>query len=88
MAANKKITLDDLAAMVQNGFCDMENKFDGKIGSIGQKIERIENDLGLLKEGQERIELRLCNVAYHFEFAELEKRVTILEQKNRAKSGK
>ena len=68
---------DSLARMVKNGFDDM-----------GGKIEKIQTDIELLKQGEERIELRLTNDPYRFEVVDLRKRVLILEEKVGIKSGK
>ncbi len=69
-----KITIDKLAVMINNGFVGMERRFD--------KVEKeIKKDIGELKDGQERIELRLTNVAYRFELQELQARVDVLEKK-------
>ncbi|MCL5666941.1 MAG: hypothetical protein M1383_04200 [Patescibacteria group bacterium] len=72
--SGKKITLDDLAAMVAEGFSGMATKDNLK--SMATKA-----DIAKLEQGQEDIKLRLDNVAYRFELVELQKRVTRLEQK-------
>ncbi|MFA5954095.1 MAG: hypothetical protein WC817_00980 [Patescibacteria group bacterium] len=43
---SNKVTIDDLAVMINKGF------------------EKVEKDIDELKKGQDRIELRLDNVAY------------------------
>ena len=67
--SNDKMTIDDLAVIVKEGF-------DG----VTDKLDKLETDVTGLKEGQERIELRLDNVAYRFELVALEQRVKTLEQ--------
>ncbi len=65
---NKKI--DDLAIAVKKGFDGMDRHFDENAREhkiIHQKLEDIE--------------LRLSNVAYRFEFEDLDKRVKKLETK-------
>lgn len=39
---------------------------------VKEGFERVEKDMDDLKQGQERIELRLDNVAYRFELVALE----------------
>ena len=48
--------IETLAEMVANGFHDM-----------GERIGAMQQDIGLLKQGQERIEMRLNNVVYRSE---------------------
>ena len=50
--------IETLAEMVANGFHDM-----------GERIGAMQQDIGLLKQGQERIEMRLNNVVYRTEQA-------------------
>jgi len=77
---NKKITMEDLAGMVQRGFSGLEDKMAMKADT-----NRIENNLKILSENNTRehkdIKLRLDNVAYRFELVELQKRVEVLEKK-------
>jgi len=77
---NKKITMEDLAGMVQRGFSGLEDKMAMKVDT-----NRIENNLKILSENNTRehedIKLRLDNVAYRFELVELQKRVEVLEKK-------
>lgn len=70
----KKITIEDLAMMVKNGFDEAEKKG-------GERFDKLEKRLGDLEQGQEEIKLKLDNVAYRFELVELQKRVEILEKK-------
>jgi hypothetical protein len=44
-------------------------------------LGKLKADVDILKEGQERIELRLANVAYRFEIVDLQSRVQALEEK-------
>jgi hypothetical protein len=70
----KKITIDGLAAMVQK-------EFSASHSEISELRTELKNDIGELKEGQERIELRLANVAYRFGVVDLQSRVQVLEEK-------
>ena len=47
---------------------------------IKDGFDGVTKDIDELKKGQERIELRLDNVAYRFELVALEKRVEKLEK--------
>ena len=66
--------IDESAMMVNNGFNETQ-----KIINDNQK-ENIRR-FNLLESGQEDIKLRLDNVAYRFEFIELQSRVKRLEKK-------
>jgi len=66
----KNITVDDLAAMVAQGFNSIDKRFDG-----------VDGRLKSLEDGQEEIKIRLDNVPYKFEMKELEKRVSFIEKK-------
>jgi archaellum component FlaC len=91
MAKTKKTTLDDLARMVKVGFDETGKRLDGvekrldgvekRLGGGEKRLNGVEGEIESLKEGQERIELRLSNVAYRFELLELQGRVKILEEK-------
>lgn len=72
-----KITIDRLAVMIQNGFIGVDKRFE----EVDKRFDKIEKDINGLKDGQERVELRLTNVAYRFELQELQARVGILEKK-------
>ncbi len=74
MKRNKKITNEDLARMVQNGFDEMK-------GRVDKRFDKVESRLDVLEQGQEDIKLKLDNVAYRFELEDLEKRVERLELK-------
>ena len=75
---SKKITIEDLATMVQAGFSEAE-------ASVNKRFDKIEGDMAKgfkeIKDSQENIELKLTNVAYRFELVELQKRVELLEKK-------
>lgn len=74
---NGHVTIDDLAVMIKDVFDGATVEFRG----VNNDIDGLKSDLGELKEGQERIELRLDNVADRFEFVALEKkRVEKLEK--------
>ena len=68
-------TVDKLAVATKNGF-----------DKTGADLIDLKKDTHQLKNGQERIELKLDNVAYRFELNELSKRVKILENKVGIKS--
>lgn len=78
--SRKKVTMDDLAGMVQRGFAETAKKVD---------LDRVENNLRILSKNNtrdhEEVKLRLDNVAYRFELVELQKRVEVLEKKIQAK---
>ena len=50
MAAPKKITIEDLAIMVQNGFNDVEERLGGKIDGLKQEFEGLKQDVNSLKQ--------------------------------------
>jgi archaellum component FlaC len=84
MAKIKKTTLNDLARMVKVGFDETGKRLDGVekgLDGVEKRLGGVEGEIESLKEGQERIELRLSNVAYRFELIELQGRVKILEEK-------
>lgn len=72
--SNLKVTIDDLAVMVKQGFDHLQSHVDGRFEKVGRELAE-------LKSGQESIVLRLSNVAYRFELVDLEKRVDRLEHK-------
>ncbi len=72
-----KITINDLGKMIKDGFDGQDKKFAQAAGERKG-----------LKQGQEKIELRLSNVAYRFELQELQQRVIILEKKMKVKTKK
>jgi hypothetical protein len=79
-----KITLDNLAEMIGNGFLEVSEKL-AKLDS-GQKDlklgqDEIKTKISMLELGQEDIVLKLDNFAYKFEVTDLKKRVTKLERK-------
>lgn len=65
--AKKKITIDDLARMVANGFLDM-----------GKQISELKDQN---EKDHEDIKLRLDNAAWRFELKALEERVGVLEER-------
>ncbi len=74
----KKITMEDLAGMVQRGFSEATKNTNGR-------FDKMENEMRILHDNNirdhEAILLRLDNVAYRFELVELQKRVEALEKK-------
>lgn len=104
---NKKVTIDDLAIVIEKGFTEAKKDregtkkdvddlamavkagFDGvdkQFKNMNKRFVALGKDMNGLKQGQERIELRLDNVAYRFELVELEKRVKKVELKLGLKS--
>lgn len=67
--------------MVAKGFGEMDKKKDKRFENLEQQIEILKDRVKNLEYGQEEIMLRLTNLAYRFELAELEKRVRVLERK-------
>lgn len=67
MARTKKITNNDLAMMVKHGFDEMGGRFSEVDERFNRLEKRIEIDINELKQGQERIEMRLQNVVYRTE---------------------
>lgn len=77
---NKKITMDDLAGMVQRGFAETTKKADLEaFKEANAREHRIMTENNTREH--EDIKLRLDNVAYRFELVNLEKRVDVLEKK-------
>ena len=76
--ANKKITMNDLAITVKNGFDEMGEKIQGVEGGLRKEIKSLSEANA---REHEAIMLRLDNVAYRFELVELQKRVETLEKK-------
>jgi archaellum component FlaC len=73
---NGKITLDDLAVMIQKGF----DNVDDRLKTVNGRFDSIETQLGSLEMSQEDIKLRLTEVAHRFELRELTKRVEKIEK--------
>jgi len=65
---SNKINIDDLGSIIKNEFEKVNERFD-----------KVDDDIKVLKQGQENLELRLSNVAYRFELKDLESRVKLLE---------
>src|SRR4030042_5397689 len=76
--ANRKITMNDLAVMVKNGFDETGEKIEGIEKGLKKEIKSIGETNA---REHEAIMLRLDNVAYRFELVELQKRVDVLEKK-------
>jgi len=75
---NKKITVDKLAGMVQNGFVEVVNEMRQGFAEVNKNIRVLsENNT----RDHEAIKLRLDNKADRFEIIELDKRVVVLEKK-------
>lgn len=70
----KKITIDDLAKMIKNGFDNTITKaeFKNEAEKVNNRFDKVEKDLTIIK-GQ------LVGVVYKSEFEKLESRVEYLE---------
>jgi len=66
----KKVSMGDLAGMVQRGFVSVDERFN-----------KVDKAFEVNTREHEAISLRLDNVAYRFELVELQKRVDFLEKK-------
>ncbi len=64
-------TVDDLARSVKEGFDEVHV-------TMKAEFNKVDNRLTALENGQEEIKLRLSNVAYRFEFVELENQMKAL----------
>lgn len=67
----KKVTIENLASMVQRGFLDIEEKVATK-EQVTMGFDRIDQELKAIRK-------QLGNVVYRFEFEKLEDRVKDLE---------
>lgn len=77
-----KTSIDELARMVKNGFDDITNNLTGEINSTTDGLRK---DIANLRDQNDKdhqdIKMRLDNVAYRFEFQDLERRVLVLEKR-------
>lgn len=80
----KEMSINELAVMVKQGFDSVDKRFDG----VDKRLDKVDQEIAALKQGQENIELKLCNVAYRFELEELKQRVVVLEKALKQKSAK
>ncbi len=93
---NKKITIDDLARMVQKGFKDVDAQFekvdtqfekvDARFESVDAQFKGVNVRLGNLESGVEEIKLKLDNVPYSFELNAIDNRLKKVETKLGIKS--
>ena len=81
----KKVTIEDLAVMVQTGFSEAGQKTGEGFDGLEKRMDGLEKRMDGLEQGQEEIKLKLDNVAYRFELVELQRRGEILEKKLGAK---
>lgn len=77
----KKITLEDLAVMIAEGFNAIENRFTGVEGNIAGLRQDFKEFKKETTDNFERIDLRLQQVAYQSDYRELDQRVTTLERR-------
>jgi predicted nucleic acid-binding Zn-ribbon protein len=82
MLKGKKITLEDLAIMIAEGF----EEFNTRLTSLEQRMDRVEARLDKVEMRLDRVENLLDQAAYKFELQKLEQRVEKLE--NLSKTGK
>lgn len=80
MNEEKKITIEELAAMVKKGFDDtgnkigaLEKKMDERLGNLEHKVNQIDRRLFSIEEDVAEIKTK--------KHKELEKRVTFIEHK-------
>ena len=86
--AKQKITIDDLARMVQNGFMEMRDATQkivkNEVDSVRQEVFETKKEnkkhFAFIEQGIEDVKLRQDNVAYRFELNALGERVTKLEK--------
>lgn len=99
--ANKKITIDDLAIMVQKGFDETNEKLGGRIDKFNGRMDKLDGRMDTLEkkvdDGFLRVEARLdaidkdikeLDFVTRDEFEDLMTRVKYLEAKLGIKSGK
>lgn len=82
MAEN--ITIDQLAGMIKSEFDNIGGKFDkidDRFDKIDNRFDKIDTDIKELKEGHERLDLRMSNVAYRFEVDDLKNQLNLLRQR-------
>ncbi len=83
--------IDKLAAAVKAGFEASDKRTDAKIDKLaemvgkgfnemGERMDGMQQDVNSLKQGQERIEMRLNNVVYRSEMDAVLDRVQVLEK--------
>lgn len=88
------VTLDDLAAIVQQGFCEVHEKMDRRFNAVDWRFDKAEKsvfdlqcDVKELKDGQERQvkEMQELKEAVHgvfrIEMTEIMNRRAIIEEK-------
>jgi hypothetical protein len=93
-----RVTIDDLAVMMKDGFERLDNKIDNKVDGLRVElkadIKRLENGLFAVETKLDSVERRLTSIektvepltlSYHVfshEIQLLDTRVTVLERKN------
>ena len=91
LASDTDKKFDGLAIMIKHGFDGVDKRFDivenrldvieNRLDVIEKRLDVIEKRLEVLEQEIEAIKLRLTEVAWRFEFKELEQRVRRLEGK-------
>ncbi|MDD4271606.1 MAG: hypothetical protein PHF50_02265 [Patescibacteria group bacterium] len=71
------MTIDDLAVIIKDEFGHVNERFD----KVDQRFDKVESDIKELKDGHERLELRMSNVAYRFEVDDLKNQLNLLRQR-------
>jgi len=89
----KKITIDDLAVMVQKGFTGTDEKMEKGFKDVDARFEKVDAQfkgvnirLENLESGIEEVKLKLDNVAYRFELNAIDNRLKKVETKLGIKS--
>ena len=70
--AKRKVTIEDLAQMVAEGFSHTATKGE---------VKEVKEDIQLLKDSQQRVELQLRHLVSRPELEQLQERVVVLEMK-------
>ena len=91
LASDTDKKFDGLAIMIKHGFDGVDKRFDivenrldvieNRLDVIEKRLDVIEKRLEVLEQEIEAIKLRFTEVAWRFEFKELEQRVRRLEGK-------
>ena len=73
----KEVTIEDLAGMVQRGFVQMDNRFDG----VDKRLDKIENRLDKVEDRLDSIETELIKKVDKVDHNTLDYRVEKLEKR-------
>ncbi|MFZ5392532.1 MAG: hypothetical protein ACOZAR_05105 [Patescibacteria group bacterium] len=78
---NQKVTTNQLARMIANGFCEVDKKFDKKFEEINHKIDQIQIDITDMKTDIQDLQIAKNNYVYKIDHNRLVHRVKVLEDK-------